>query len=50
VFTNEWDELLSGNQKGDCINKTKQAQNSEPGEPIRIAAMEKLFRGYFEPS
>jgi len=42
MFADERDELLCCDQKGNCINKTKQAQNSEPGEPIRIPAMEKF--------
>jgi hypothetical protein len=41
VFTNQRNELLGRNKKCHDINKTEHPQNDEPGEPIRIAAMEK---------
>jgi hypothetical protein len=43
MLANQWDELLCGNQKRNCVNKTKQPQNDETRQPIRISQREELF-------
>src|SRR6188472_2325606 len=47
MFPDQRNQLLCSDKKSDRINKPKQPQNDESGEPIRIAAREKPSEEFF---
>src|SRR2546423_4181012 len=38
MFANERHQLIYGNEERDCINKSEEPENNEPGQAVIIAA------------
>src|SRR4029077_187958 len=44
MLANERDELVGGDEKCDCIDKSKQSQNDKPRQPIGISQREEALK------
>ena len=43
MVANKWDELVSRDQKRNCVDKSKQSQNDKARQPIGISQREESF-------